>query len=151
MCIRDSLNLARSVIRSPVDGVVLTRAIEPGQTVAASLQAPVLFKIAEDLSRMEILLAVDESDIGQVRAGLPVSFTVDAFPDRRFRGEVRQVRLSATNTNNVVTLSLIHISHTSAATVTRLRSKPARRRSRRCASPPAARTATHGPKPSWRA
>ena len=101
------LNLARSVIRSPVDGVVLTRAIEPGQTVAASLQAPVLFKIAEDLSRMEILLAVDESDIGQVRAGLPVSFTVDAFPDRRFRGEVRQVRLSATNTNNVVTYPVV--------------------------------------------
>ncbi|MBW8850810.1 MAG: efflux RND transporter periplasmic adaptor subunit [Xanthomonadales bacterium] len=101
------LNLARSVIRSPVDGVVLTRAVEPGQTVAASLQAPVLFKIAEDLSRMEILLAVDESDIGQVRPGLPVSFTVDAFPDRRFRGEVRQVRLSATNTNNVVTYPVV--------------------------------------------
>lgn len=101
------LNLERSVIRSPVDGVVLTRAVEPGQTVAASLQAPVLFKIAEDLSRMEILLAVDESDIGQVRPGLPVSFTVDAFPDRRFRGEVRQVRLSATNTNNVVTYPVV--------------------------------------------
>jgi len=101
------LNLGRSVIRSPVDGVVLTRAVEPGQTVAASLQAPVLFKIAEDLSRMEILLAVDESDIGQVRPGLPVSFTVDAFPDRRFRGEVRQVRLSATSTNNVVTYPVV--------------------------------------------
>lgn len=101
------LNLGRTVIRSPVDGVVLTRAIEPGQTVAASLQAPVLFKIAEDLSRMEIVLSVDESDIGQVRAGQPVSFTVDAYPDRRFRGEVSQVRLSAANTNNVVTYPVV--------------------------------------------
>ncbi len=101
------LNLGRTVIRSPVDGVVLTRAIEPGQTVAASLQAPVLFKIAEDLARMEIVLSVDESDIGQVRAGQPVSFTVDAYPDRRFRGEVSQVRLSAANTNNVVTYPVV--------------------------------------------
>jgi HlyD family secretion protein len=101
------LNLGRTVIRSPVDGVVLTRAIEPGQTVAASLQAPVLFKIAEDLARMEIVLSVDESDIGQVRQGQPVSFTVDAYPDRRFRGQVSQVRLSAANTNNVVTYPVV--------------------------------------------
>ncbi|MCM2336314.1 MAG: efflux RND transporter periplasmic adaptor subunit, partial [Pseudomonas sp.] len=73
------LNLQRAVIRSPVDGVVLTRTVEPGQTVAASLQAPVLFQIAEDLSKMEIVLAIDEADIGQVKPGLPVSFTVDAF------------------------------------------------------------------------
>jgi HlyD family secretion protein len=101
------LNLGRTEIVSPVDGVVLTRAVEPGQTVAASLQAPVLFKIAEDLVRMEIVLAVDESDIGQVKQGQPVSFTVDAFPDRRFRGEVSQVRLSATNTNNVITYPVV--------------------------------------------
>jgi HlyD family secretion protein len=101
------LNLGRTVIYSPVDGVVLSRTIEPGQTVAASLQAPVLFKIAEDLSRMEIVLAVDESDIGQVKQGQPVSFTVDAFPDRQFRGEVSQVRLSATNTNNVITFPVV--------------------------------------------
>ncbi|TXH68396.1 MAG: efflux RND transporter periplasmic adaptor subunit [Lysobacteraceae bacterium] len=101
------LNLGRTVIRSPVDGVVLTRAVEPGQTVAASLQAPVLFKIAEDLAKMEIVLAVDQSDIGQVKQGQPVSFTVDAFPDRRFRGEVRQIRLSATNTNNVITYPVV--------------------------------------------
>lgn len=101
------LNLGRTVIYSPVDGVVLNRSIEPGQTVAASLQAPVLFKIAEDLSRMEIVLAVDESDIGQVRQGQAVSFTVDAFPDRQFRGEVSQVRLSATNTNNVITFPVV--------------------------------------------
>jgi len=101
------LNLERTVIRSPVDGVILARAVEPGQTVAASLQAPVLFKIAEDLSRMEIILAVDESDIGQVKPGQSVSFTVDAYPDRRFRGEVSQVRLSATNTNNVITFPVV--------------------------------------------
>ncbi len=101
------LNLGRTVIYSPVDGVVLSRSIEPGQTVAASLQAPVLFKIAEDLSRMEIVLAVDESDIGQVKQGQTVSFTVDAFPDRQFRGEVSQVRLSATNTNNVITFPVV--------------------------------------------
>ena len=101
------LNLQRTVIRSPVDGVVLTRTIEPGQTVAASLQAPVLFQIAEDLSQMEILLAIDEADIGQVKAGQEVSFTVDAFPDRNFRGKVQQVRLSATNTNNVITYPVV--------------------------------------------
>ena len=101
------LNLGRTVIRSPVDGVVLLRSVEPGQTVAASLQAPVLFKIAEDLVRMEIVLAVDESDIGQVKQGQAVSFTVDAFPDRQFRGTVSQVRLSATNTNNVITYPVV--------------------------------------------
>jgi HlyD family secretion protein len=101
------LNLQRTVIRSPVDGVVLSRSVEPGQTVAASLQAPVLFQIAEDLSQMEILLAVDEADIGQVKAGLDVSFTVDAFPDRNFRGKVKQVRLAATNTSNVITYPVV--------------------------------------------
>jgi HlyD family secretion protein len=101
------LNLGRTVIRSPVDGVVLTRTIEPGQTVAASLQAPELFTIAEDLAQMKIELAVDESDIGQVKQGQSVSFTADAFPDRQFRGVVEQVRLSATTTNNVVTYPVV--------------------------------------------
>lgn len=101
------LNLGRTVIRAPVDGVVLTRTVEPGQTVAASLQAPVLFQIAEDLSKMEIVLAIDEADIGQVKAGQNVSFNVDAFPDRQFRGQVQQVRLSATNTNNVITYPVV--------------------------------------------
>jgi HlyD family secretion protein len=101
------LNLQRTVIRSPVDGVVLTRSIEPGQTVAASLQAPVLFQIAEDLSKMEIVLQIDEADIGQVKSGQGVNFTVDAFPDRSFRGTVQQVRLSATNTNNVITYPVV--------------------------------------------
>src|SRR5688572_16291144 len=101
------LNLERTVIRSPVNGVVLTRSIEPGQTVAASLQAPVLFQIAEDLSKMEIVLQIDEADIGQVKAGQEVNFTVDAFPERSFRGKVRQVRLSATNTSNVITYPVV--------------------------------------------
>ncbi len=101
------LNVQRAVIRSPVDGVVLTRTIEPGQTVAASLQAPVLFQIAEDLSQMEILLAVDEADIGQVKPGESVSFSVDAFPDRQYRGSVQQVRLSATNTSNVISYPVV--------------------------------------------
>ncbi|KRG71708.1 RND transporter [Pseudoxanthomonas dokdonensis] len=101
------VNLDRTVIRSPVDGVVLTRTIEPGQTVAASLQAPELFTIAEDLAQMKIELAVDESDIGQVKVGQSVSFTADAFADRQFRGKVEQVRLSATTTNNVVTYPVV--------------------------------------------
>ena len=101
------LNLGRTEIRSPVDGVVLTRTIEPGQTVAASLQAPELFKLAEDLSKMKIELAVDEADIGQVKVGQAVSFTVDAFADRQFRGQVQQVRLSATTTSNVVTYPVV--------------------------------------------
>lgn len=101
------LDLEKTVIRSPVDGVVLQRAVEPGQTVAASLQTPVLFKIAGDLRQMEIVLTIDESDIGQVRVGLPVRFTVDAFPDRSFPGRVSQVRLAATNTANVITYPVV--------------------------------------------
>src|SRR5690606_18172808 len=101
------VNLERTVITSPVDGVVLTRTIEPGQTVSASLQAPELFTIAEDLSKMKIELAVDEADIGQVKTGQTVSFTADAFPDRQFRGVVDQVRLAATTTNNVVTYPVV--------------------------------------------
>lgn len=101
------INLERTVIRSPVNGVVLTRTIEPGQTVAASLQAPELFTIAEDLAKMKIELAVDESDIGQVKVGQVVSFTADAFADRQFRGTVEQVRLAATTTNNVVTYPVV--------------------------------------------
>jgi HlyD family secretion protein len=101
------LNLERTVIRSPVDGVVLTRSVEPGMTVAASLQAPLLFQIAEDLSKMEIVLAIDEADIGQVRQRQDVSFSVDAYPERQFRGTVQQVRLSATNTNNVITYPVV--------------------------------------------
>ncbi|HRO63076.1 efflux RND transporter periplasmic adaptor subunit [Thermomonas sp.] len=101
------VNIDRAVITSPVDGVVLTRKIDPGQTVAASFSAPELFTIAEDLSKMQIQLAVDESDIGQIRVGQQVSFTADAFPDRQFKGVVGQVRMAATTTNNVVTYPVI--------------------------------------------
>jgi len=101
------LDLEKSVIRSPVDGVVLERAVQPGQTVAASLQTPVLFKIAGDLRKMEIVLAIDEADIGQVREGQTARFTVDAFPERNFTGRVKQVRLAATNTANVITYPVV--------------------------------------------
>ncbi|MEF3083915.1 efflux RND transporter periplasmic adaptor subunit [Luteimonas sp. SMYT11W] len=101
------INMERTVIRSPVDGTILTRSIEPGQTVAASLQAPELFTIAEDLRKMRIELAVDEADIGQVQVGQSVTFTADAFNDRRFNGTVEQVRLAATTTNNVVTYPVV--------------------------------------------
>ena len=101
------LDLSHSVITSPVDGVVLTRAVEPGQTVAASLQTPTLFQIAEDLKQMQIILAVDEADIGQLKVGQRVNFNVDAFPDRQFSGVVKQVRLAATNTQNVITYPVV--------------------------------------------
>lgn len=101
------LELSHTVIRSPVDGVVLLRQVEPGQTVAASFQTPVLFQIAEDLAQMQIELTVDESDVGQIREGQPVRFTVDAFRGRDFQGRVRQVRLSATNTQNVITYPVV--------------------------------------------
>jgi HlyD family secretion protein len=101
------LDLEHSVIRSPVDGVVLLRSVEPGQTVAASLQTPVLFRIAEDLTRMQIDLSIDESDVGQIREGMPVRFSVDAFPDRQFSGAIFQVRLAATTVNNVVTFPVV--------------------------------------------
>ncbi len=101
------LDVDYTVIKSPVDGVILLRSVEPGQTVAASFQTPVLFRIAEDLTRMQIDLSIDESDVGQIREGLPVQFTVDAFPNRNFIGTVYQVRLSATNLANVVTYPVV--------------------------------------------
>ena len=101
------LDLDYTVIRSPVDGVVLLRAVEPGQTVAASFQTPMLFQIVEDLSKMQIDLSIDETDVGQVREGQRVEFTVDAYPDRRFSGVVHQIRLSATNVANVITYPVV--------------------------------------------
>jgi HlyD family secretion protein len=101
------LELDYTIIRSPVDGVVLLRAVQPGQTVAASFQTPVLFSIAEDLGKMQIELTVDESDVGQIREGQAVRFTVDAFPGREFEGRVRQVRLAATETSTVITYPVI--------------------------------------------
>ncbi len=100
---RAETNLRYSVIRAPIDGVVVSRDYDVGQTVAASFQAPTLFTIAEDLTRMQLTCDVDEADIGQVRIGQPVTFSVDTFPEKEFPGRVAQVRLSPKTANNVVT------------------------------------------------
>jgi len=104
---RDRVNLAYSVIRSPVSGVVVDRSVDVGQTVAASLQTPTLFKIAQDLSRMQIDANFAEADIGSIRVGQPVHFTVDAFPDRSFNGVVKVVRLNPITQQNVVTYDVV--------------------------------------------
>ncbi|AWK87030.1 efflux RND transporter periplasmic adaptor subunit [Azospirillum thermophilum] len=101
------VDVNRSVIRSPIDGVVVNRSINTGQTVAASLQAPTLFTIAQDLRQMEVLANIDEADIGRVREGMPVSFTVNAFPGDRFTGRVSQVRLAPKEDLNVVTYIVV--------------------------------------------
>lgn len=101
------LDLARTELTSPIDGVVIARNIDEGGTVAASLQAPILFQIAQDLSQIEILALVDEADIGAIEAGNDVTFTVDAFPDQVFTGSVGQVRIAGTTTNNVVTYTVV--------------------------------------------
>ncbi len=101
------IDLERTYIRSPIDGVVIERAVEAGQTVAASMTAPKLFTIAQDLTRVQIDAQVDEADIGQVSAGNPVTFTVDAYPDVNFSGKVEQIRLAAVTLNNVVTYTVV--------------------------------------------
>jgi len=101
------LDLDRTQLRSPIDGVVIARNIDPGATVAASLQAPVLFQIAQDLKQIQILVLVDEADIGAIEKDQPVTFTVDAFPDTVFTGMVEQVRIAGTTTNNVVTYTVV--------------------------------------------
>lgn len=101
------VDLDRTVIRSPVDGVVIKRSIEPGQTVAASLQSPELFVIAKNLRDMQVDTAIDESDIGRIRVGQKASFTVDAFAGRTFEGTVQQIRKSAQNVANVVTYIVV--------------------------------------------
>ena len=104
---KDRANLAYSVIRSPVSGVVVDRAVDVGQTVAASLQTPTLFKIAQDLSKMQIHANFAEADIGSIRVGQAVRFTVDAFTGRNFQGEVMQIRLNPTTQQNVVTYDVV--------------------------------------------
>ena len=101
------VDLSHTVIRSPVAGTVISRSVDVGQTVAASLQAPVLFTIAQDLSRMEVNIAVDEADVGRVQNGQKVRFTVDAFPGERFNGQVTQIRKAPLTANNVVTYSVM--------------------------------------------
>ena len=96
-------DLAKSTIYAPIDGIVLTRSVDPGQTVASSLQAPVLFVIAADLRKMELKAAIDEADIGAVKAGQNARFTVDAFPERPFNAEIRDISYASVTTDGVVT------------------------------------------------
>ncbi len=100
-------DLSKCVIRSPIDGIVLTRQVEPGQTVAASLQAPTLFTLAEDLTKMELRVDVDEADVGEVEEGQEATFTVDAYPDKTFDATVSQVRYGSKTVNGVVTYETI--------------------------------------------
>ena len=100
-------NLGYATITSPIDGVVLSKSVEEGQTVAASFSTPELFSIAQDLTDMRVIADIDEADIGGVKEGQRVSFTVDAFPDDHFEGEVTQVRQEATTTRNVVTYEVV--------------------------------------------
>ncbi|MEO8040279.1 MAG: efflux RND transporter periplasmic adaptor subunit, partial [Betaproteobacteria bacterium] len=104
---RDEANVAYSVIRSPVSGVVVSRQVDIGQTVAASFTTPTLFQIAQDLSNMQINTNVAEADVGKIRIDQPVRFTVDAFPGRRFEGKVNQIRLSPIVQQNVVTYNVV--------------------------------------------
>jgi HlyD family secretion protein len=104
---RDNTNLNNSVIRSPVNGVVVSREVDIGQTVAASLQTPTLFKIARDLAEMQIDSSYAEADIGSLKVGQQATFRVDAFPNRNFRGVVKQVRLNPTIQQNVVTYDVV--------------------------------------------
>ena len=101
------INLDHTTIRSPVDGVVVNRAVDVGQTVAATLQAPTLFTIAQDLTKMQVETSVDEAEIGRVRAETPVTFTVDAFPGEMFTGRVSQIRKAPQVTQNVVTYTVV--------------------------------------------
>jgi HlyD family secretion protein len=100
-------NLAYATITSPIDGVVISRNVDVGQTVAASLQAPTLFTIAEDLTQMQVNTSVDEADIGKIREGQIAIFTVDAYPERIFQGQVKQIRLSPEIVQNVVSYDVI--------------------------------------------
>jgi HlyD family secretion protein len=100
-------NLIKASIRSPINGVVLTRSVDPGSTVASALSAPVLFSIAEDLKKMELRVDVDEADVGKVRAGQSATFGVDAFPDRKFPATIRDVRYASETTQGVVTYKAV--------------------------------------------
>ena len=104
---RAQTNLGYATITSPIDGTVISKSVEEGQTVAASFNTPELFTIAKDLTNMQVVANVDEADIGNVKEGDRVTFTVDAYPDDTFEGTVKQVRLEATTTNNVVTYEVV--------------------------------------------
>lgn len=103
----DETNLGKGTIRSPVDGVVLARKVEPGQTVVAAMTIPVLFTLAEDLSHMELQVKVDEADVANVKLGQPADFTVSAWPGRKFPATIKRVGLGSTTTDNVVTYKTV--------------------------------------------
>ncbi len=105
--VKSKTNLGFATIFSPIDGIVLSRAVDEGQTVAASFSTPTLFTIANDLTKMQVIADVDEADIGEVKEGQKVTFDVDAYPDDKFEGYVTQVRLEATTTSNVVTYEVV--------------------------------------------
>ena len=107
MVAKAQTNLGYATITSPIDGVVLSKSVEEGQTVAASFNTPEIFTIAKDLTNMQVVADVDEADIGDVKAGERVTFTVDTYPDDTFQGTVTQVRQEATTTNNVVTYEVV--------------------------------------------
>jgi HlyD family secretion protein len=100
-------NLDHTIIRSPIDGIVVARNVDVGQTVAASLQAPTIFTIAQDLTKMQLYAKTQESDVGRIKVGQPVTFKVDAFPKQTFQGMVSQVRMNPTTIQNVVTYDAI--------------------------------------------
>jgi HlyD family secretion protein len=100
-------NVDHTIIRAPIDGIVTARSVDVGQTVAASLQAPTLFSIAQDLTKMHVLAKTDESDVGNIKVGQTATFTVDAFPQQVFRGTVQQVRMNPTTVQNVVTYDTV--------------------------------------------
>lgn len=100
-------NVRKAAVVSPVEGIVLQRKVEPGQTVVASMQTPVLFTIAEDLTNMQVVLSVDEADVGEVRENQKVEFTVDAYPDKKFHGIITQLRLNSEIVNGVVTYDTV--------------------------------------------
>jgi len=104
---RAQKNLDNAYITSPINGVIVSRDVDEGQTVAASMNAPTLFKIANNLDQMQITANVDEADIGKIKLGLPVEFNVDAYPSAQFSGEVKQIRLNPSSENNVVSYSVI--------------------------------------------
>ena len=99
----DETNLSKASIRSPIDGVVLTRTVDPGNAVAASLQAVTLFTVAEDLAKLRLEVDVDEADVGAVKVGQKASFTVSAYPSRRYPASITRVAFGSTKTDNVVT------------------------------------------------
>jgi HlyD family secretion protein len=101
------LNLEHTVITSPISGTIISRSVDRGQTVAASMSAPTLFTIGEDLTKMQIVTNIDEADVGKIKTGMPATFTVDAYPEETFAGTISQIRLAATTVQNVVTYNAI--------------------------------------------